>query len=195
MSRKLCALVAGIMLYASCLQAEIVLVTVKWTVNLCQDYCVRNLYKELGKVKGVGEVVINQAGAQADLRWKPNVPFSFVDVDAAMRMVGPSIEDIRMKVHGTLTHTQDSVTLISTGDNTHFQLLSPIIPSKTQYVEEYNVATHTLWAATREQLLQAEANHLSVTIDGQLFRPEWAPPLYILIQKITVDQPKKEGKQ
>lgn len=196
MLKKVALTMASFMLFASsCLHAEVQLVTIKWTQYLCYDDCVRLLEKQFAQVKGVSQVAINQAGAQAEIRWKPNVPFSYVDLDNAMRMVGPSIEDIRIKVHGTLSHTNYTVTLTSTGDNTRFQLLSPIIASTTQYVEENSVASHTLWASTRTQLLQAEQNKLAVTVEGQLFQPEQAPPLYIVIGNLSVDKPKQEGRR
>lgn len=184
------------LLHGAFLHAEIQKVTILWTKYLCDQGCANLLENQFRRIPGVADVTINQPAAQATLQWKPNVPFSYTDIDTAMRMVGPAYDDlgIRLRVRGTIRHDQNSVTLISMGDNTNFYLLSPITPSTTQYVEMQDIKSHTLWPDVRAELLDAEAQNFPVEVEGPLFQPEQAPPYYIIIQQKKILQPQPEPK-
>jgi hypothetical protein len=175
------------------LGADIEKVTVQWTQARynCDAGCLRLLDNQFRRISGVSDVAIDQGAAQATLQWNPNVPFSYTAIDTAMRMVGPSIDNlgVRLKVRGTIRHDANSVTLISLGDNTNFFLLSPITPSSTQFVDTESVASRPLWPQVRTELLDAEAQNLIVTIDGPLFQPERAPPFYIIVEQKKVSKP------
>jgi len=169
------------------LKADIQKVTITWTQGLCVDNCPKNLEVQLRKVPGVSDIQINGLSARADISWKPNMYFSYKAVEAAMSMIGLSINDIRVKVRGSLTHDDVVVWLVSTGDGTRFMLLSPMQTSLTQYSEFYNVESHKLNPDMRDRLLQAELNDAVVTIEGPLFSPERSPPLTLIIEKLQVE--------
>lgn len=174
-------------------EAEIQKLVITWTPGLCVSNCIMGLDQQLRKVDGVGNVQINQASARADLQWKPNFPFSYPAVEAAMSKIGLSIIDISIKVHGTLSHDQnDNIWLTSIGDGTRFFLLSPIQPSSSQYVEYYNVESHKLTEEMRRKLNDAEFSNQAVTIEGPIFSPERAPPLTLIIQKLQVEDQKQQ---
>lgn len=175
------------------LNADIEKVTIQWTQARynCDAGCLQLLDNQFRKIPGVSSVAINQGAAQAVLQWDPNAPFSYTAIDTAMRMVGPSIDNlgIRLKIRGTIRHDANTVTLISLGDNTNYFLLSPITPSSTQYVDPESVASHPLWPQVRTELLDAEAQNLLVTVEGPLFQPERAPPYYIIVEQKKVSKP------
>ncbi len=175
--------------------AEVEQVTVKWTPGLCITNCPQSLEKEFKKIKGVATISINQGSGQADLTWKPNEPFTYQLVSTAMRMIGLTIHDFRVRVKGTIRHDDHNVILVSIGDNTRFVLLGPITPSLHNQVIEHNVQNHPLAAGKRDQLLNAEMNNQIVTIEGPIFEGWKAPPLYLIAEQVQVQQNPPEQKR
>lgn len=183
------------LVYATHLNAEIEKVSVKWTPYQCDAGCVQNLDRQFRQIAGVADVTINMSAAQAEIRWRPNIPFSYTAIDTAMRMIGPSIDNrgLRLKVRGTIQHDARSVTLISTGDNSRFILLGPIVPSPTHYVEEESVWSHRPTPEARNEYLAAEDADQTVTVEGPLFQPEQAPPMYMIVEKKQFASSKSTG--
>lgn len=188
----ICSLVYSCMIFSSAhLSADIDHVTIKWTTGLCTSSCVTTLKDQFSKVPGVAKIEITQGQGQMSLQWKPNVPFNFIPINGAMSLVGLSIQDLRIKARGNISHDNQRVFLTSTGDNTRFQLLGPVQPSEHHYVIEFSPFTHPLSADMRKDLLDAEAAHQIVTIEGPILEPERSPPLYLIVERITQDKPNK----
>lgn len=194
MSSRLLHTIIFFCLALSHLPAEIEHVSVKWVSAACLESCAHGLQQQFSKIPGVAEVSVDQAAGRADLRWKPNAPFAYYPIHAAMSMIGPSIKNLRVRVKGTIKHDAKTVSLVSLGDYTTFILLSPLTPSPNEYTIMYNVETHKLLPNMREQLLQAEANKQTVTIEGPLFQPERAPPLLLITETVNVTKPKETDK-
>lgn len=166
--------------------AEVQTVTLKWTAGLCKESCVKGLTQQFQKIDGVADISIDMDQGQAELQWKPDVAFSYYPVKIAMQMIGLYINNIKVKVRGTITHDTQSVQLVSLGDNTIFQLLNPVAPQKDQYFEQYSIYSRQLSQELRDKLLDIEQNNQVVTIDGPLFEPERSPPIYLVVEHMDV---------
>jgi len=176
--------VFAILCSTPCLHSEIEFVTITWNPMLCKGSCPALLEKQFKKIPGIAEYNIDQAAGQATLKWKPNVPYSFGPINTAMRMVGPSIKNIRLRVHGSIQHTKDNVYLISRGDNTRLSLINPVIPDPKGQSVQYNLAGRTLTPAMRQQFLDAEAKNQIATVEGPLFMTErhYSPEVLVVDQ-------------
>lgn len=175
--------------FAANLQAEIESITIKWTALECQKSCIAGLERYFRNINGVADVQMDQPGGQAVLRWKPNVQLTFMPINNAMQMIGLSINDLRIKVRGTISHDERSVTLNSTGDNTRFLLMSVATPKTTVMTEEFNPQTHILSPAQREEFLDAQAADQVAVVEGPIFEPERSPPLKVLVEKVRFEKP------
>ncbi|MBN9376919.1 MAG: hypothetical protein BGO14_01970 [Chlamydiales bacterium 38-26] len=171
------------------LAAEIQQVTLRWTQGICQDSCTRGLEQRFKRTPGVAAVVINGPSGQALLTWDPTIPFSYRSIEEAMAFIGLSIEDIRLTVQGSIVHDERSVSLVSKGDNTHFQLLNPVQIEANRFVEQNSLFNRNLTPELRAQLLDAEQRRQVVTISGPLFQPEASPPLFLVIQSLSMTEP------
>ena len=168
---------------------EIQHVIITWTPMECQAKCLEGLNTQFAKIQGVSEVSINQSAGQVTLKWKPNIPFSFSPVNIAMEMIGLTINDIRISVHGTLRHDPTHVSLTSIGDNTRFDLLNPVTPETSRQAAQFNIGARGLKPELRQKLLEGESNHQEATIEGPLFMPERSPPLELVVDKLQFSKP------
>jgi hypothetical protein len=176
----------GLLSLCSILNAEIEWITIRWTSSLCLDSCVKGLRARFSQIDGVADVYIDQAAGQAKLKWKPNKTFSYTPIHGAMAMIGLYIKDIHMKVHGTIMHDRQNVYLISSGDNTRFQLLGPVQVNTTGYSMQASATSHPLTNETKSLLLDVENKKGSVSIEGPLFQAWRAPPLYLITDQVNV---------
>ncbi|MBA3957486.1 MAG: hypothetical protein H0X51_03705 [Parachlamydiaceae bacterium] len=174
------------------LQAEVQKVTIKWTAMACKELCVQGLAKQFYLIKGVSNVQIDQGAGQAILTWKPDQIFTFAPINTAMSMIGLAINNIQIKVRGTVRHDDRTVTLVSIGDGTLFQLIGPVMPSPSQYVIQYNTGSRTLPPHLREELLEGEAGSQVAMIEGPLLMPERSPPLQLVIERLQFSKPQEE---
>lgn len=170
------------------IQSEIEYVVVKWLPTACQESCVRDLTQQLLTIPGVAEIAINGQQGQATLRWKPRMPFSYDYINTAMRLIGPAVQDVRMKVRGTIVHSPSAVILESIGDNTQFLLLSPTPANLTQYTPKSNIDTHVLAPDVRLNFLEGERDFTVVTVEGPLFEPQRMQGLYLIVQKASFNR-------
>ncbi|HRD55378.1 MAG TPA: hypothetical protein PLC42_03170 [Parachlamydiaceae bacterium] len=168
------------------LHSDIQEVKVFWSAPLCTPSCYSLLATEFRKVPGVADVEMNGAAGQANLKWTPNASFSFHAVDAAMRMVGPRLHNIRVKVRGKIQEAQGTIKLISEGDQTEFYLLGPagFAPGQTLTQSVYN---RPLTPNIQEKLLSAKQQNLTVIIDGPLFQPQRSPPNQLVAENISFE--------
>lgn len=174
--------------------SEIQTVTIKWTAAECFASCGKGLEQQFKKIHEVAEIHMNLLQGQAELRWKPNAPFSFTPVKIAMQMIGLYINDIHIKVRGTIKHdNQNNFTLVSLGDNTTFNLLSAPSSSMVNYVEQYNPQNRVIRPDLKNQLLESERNHSVATISGPLFEPYRAPPLVLIIEHLNIAKKEQEA--
>lgn len=174
--------------------AEVESVTVRWTSQLCQKTCGTLLEKELKKVNGVDKVSIDLSSGQATLTWKPMVPFAYSSINTAMHMVGIAMRDMRLRVKGRIGHTGETVYIVSEGNNTRFDLVNPVVPSRTGQSVVYNAAGRKLSPELRQQLLTGESQGLIATIEGPVFMPErMIVPTQIVVERLNfAEEPKKE---
>lgn len=195
MKKMLLTLIALAALYLP-LQAEIQNVTITYQAALCIDQCPALLEKEFLKIPGVQQAqVLGQAG-QVELRWKPNVPFSFSPINTAMRMVGPRLKMVHVTVKGRIHSNGNTIIIVSDGDGTSFNLVNRISPNPNQYFEQYNIDTRALPPALRDELLDLERNRETVVISGPLFQPERVIPLQLVVEYLQkAPQPAQQQQQ
>lgn len=187
-------------IHSSChLSAEIQNITIKWTQLLCSTQsCITQLDKEFRKVPGIMEFSLNQSGGQAEIKWRPNMPFSFSDVNVPMRLVGLSVRDIHIKVRGTLSHDAKTVTLTSIGDHSRFALLNPVVSTPGQQAPVFNLAARQLKPELYQQLVEGETKKMIATVEGQIFMPGRSPAMQIVVEHLTFTEPddqKKDSKK
>ncbi|HEV8051501.1 MAG TPA: hypothetical protein VGP47_03330 [Parachlamydiaceae bacterium] len=179
----------GISIHAP-IHSEIEQITIRWTAQLCQGTCPKLLVNELKKVQGIDEIFIDQGSGQATLTWKARVPFQYTSINTAMRMVGLSIRDIRIKVRGIVKHSGDVFYILSDGDNTRFDLMNPAIPIPHGQTSEYNALARKISPALRQQLLDGETQKLIATIEGPVFMPERKTvPTQIVVDNLNFTSP------
>jgi hypothetical protein len=187
-------LMSGALLCFNTLSAEIQQLTIKWQQNICTASCGKNLEKEFRKAYGVADVTVDTNQAQANIKWKPNIPFSFQPINYSMHGIGLGIDGIYMKATGTIQHTKTPFSefqLISSGDNTVFHLVSPIPTSTYGYVERYSTFNRGITSELRSQLLDAVDKQQTVTIDGPIFLPYRSPPLQLVVQHFKAEPPQQ----
>jgi len=193
LSRLGCALALILSSHTSSfLNAEIQKVTVTWQAALCPDSCPNLLVHEFEKIQGVEKVDIQPLAGQLELKWKPNVPFSFSPINTAMRMVGPRLSTIRVAVKGRIHSNGDNFTIVSDRDGTSFNLVNRITPKPDQYFEQYNIDTRTLPDDVKAELREKERSRENVVISGPLFQPERVLPLQLVLEYMQkAEEPKK----
>ena len=172
------------------LPAEIEQVAISWTPTICQPSCVPLLKRTLEKVHGVATVEINQPIGQAIITWKPNIQFAYEGVDSAMRMVGITIWNIRLRVTGKLERGNKHYYLVSNGDHTRFDLLAPVTPVLSGQANQYNSNARALTPYLQQKLMEGAQAGQIITIDGPLFMP-WRHniPVELVIDQMTFTEP------
>lgn len=186
---------AAVFLFCSAgIYGEVQKITIKWTAALCQPSCIKGLEKEFKKIDGVAGVTIDQSAGQADIRWKPNVPFSYLPIKYAMSAIGLYVTELRMRVRGTIEHDRTNVMLVSIGDNSSYTLISPIIPNQSQSAQLWNTESYQMTPQMRERLIATETDHQVVTIDGPIFQAYRAPPLLLIVEQLNIAKPTPEQK-
>lgn len=169
------------------LQAEIERITVKWIPTVCLAPCVQSIAQQFLRMSGAAEFRLDQAQGQGDIRWKPKAPFSVDYLNTAMRMAGPAIHDIRVKVRGTIVSTPSAILLQSLGDNTQFLLLSPTRGNVNQYIPTQSFDVHQLAPEVREKFIQAERTSTVAVVEGPLFEPIRTMGLYLIVEQASFD--------
>lgn len=171
------------------LSAEIERITVKWRSAACLQGCVNLLGDRFGRIPALDNYTLDQSQGQAELQWKPNIPFNLTAINNAMSYVGLAFEALRMRVRGTIQVEQKTISLISLGDGTAFILLSPISPEITRQNITENIVTHALTPELHSQLVDAATNNQIAVVEGPLFQSERAPPLYLIAERIRFVTP------
>lgn len=171
------------------LYSQVESITIRWTTMLCQNNCLEQLLREFQKIRGIDQILINPG--QADLTWKPNETFQYNYINLAMRMVGLSIRDIRIKITGTITHIGDRFYITTAGGAyTRFELLNPVIPIPGGVTAEFNEAARKISPTLRLKLLEAERLRQIATIEGPIFMPHrHANPTQIVVDHLSFRAP------
>lgn len=188
-------LIIAAFIFISPLQGEIQKVLVHWKGISCNTTCVQMLEQQFRKTPGVAGLVMNPQLQTAELRWMPTTPFTYQAVKFAMQSVGPGIEDLRVKVRGTIQAQNNNLWIISLGDNTPFLLLGPTAAQPGGMTQYYSYTYHPLSAAMQAQLLQGAREGRVAIIEGQLYFPDRSPPLMLIITNMQFVQPELHGVQ
>ncbi len=174
-------------------KAEIESVVVRWDPLSCQESCIKQLDKEFRKIPGVVEVSVG--AGEASLKYRKNSPFSFTPLKYALATIGLNSRNVRVRIRGTLHHTDKAVTLVSDGDNTSFTLINPVVPDMHGQSAQYNLDARQLQPALRQKLLDAEAEKQTATIEGPLYRPQRESELRLVVEQSSFTKPKADSKK
>lgn len=164
--------------------SEIQQVTIKWIPMQCQASCMKGLEAAFRKIPGVTAINMNQPGGQAELQWRPNAILAMGPINAAMSSIGLSIEDIRVRVRGSIVHDDRDVYIVSLGDSTMFKLMGPLVPKPNQYTMNSSVYNRPLSPQMRDELLQAQADGKLAVLTGPLFESERSPPIMVIVESL-----------
>lgn len=182
--------VVGLILSACAfLSAEVEQVIIKWNPGLCLHTCVKGLEQRFQRIPGVESIEMNEPNGMATIKWKSNVPFSFVPLNYALRWIGIRQDDVRVRVRGSISVFQKTYSIISKGDHTRFVLLNRVSSNPNQYVERFNPADRQLSTELEAKLNEAKENNATVVIEGPLFMPLRSPPdpLRLVIDQMQVN--------
>lgn len=188
--QKLYKILIGVLVLLSIeLNAEIQHISIHWTSSLCTDACVKTLDRELKKVNGINDVVIDQAAGKATLSWKPNVLFQYTSISNAMRMVGLSMRHMHIRVRGKIQPTGETIYLISEGDNTRFELANPPNEEAKRTGLARNFASRVLSPELRQQLLDAYNKNEIAIVEGGIFMPRKnLVPTQVVVEKLSFEK-------
>lgn len=178
--------VAILLLSFQPIKGEVEKVVLKWRPGFCSETCLLQLKRRLSSMPFVAEMRFDAGQNQATLRWDPNRKFNYRLIDTTMRSVGVSLHEIYVTVRGTISHKKNVIYIDSLGDDTQFTLLSPISINAEGAAAEKSVQSHLLQPNTSLKLIQAEEVSKVVTIEGPLFEPHRAPPLYLVAERIAI---------
>lgn len=168
------------------LNAEVEMIQIKWNAFKCLNMCTPLIQENLNAIRSVSNVQINAPSGVAVMGWDPNYPFSYEPFRYAAGAVGIKIDEMRIRVRGTITHDANNFYLISTGDGARFLLIGPIHTEPGRYIPRYSLETHPLAPQVKEDLLDAERKNFTVLISGPLYLPShW--PRVLIAEQITVE--------
>lgn len=173
--------------------AEVQMVLITWTPQICQETCAQGLQKYLSEIPQVANVAVDMGSGSATLTWKPNQPYSFSPINFATRVIGiPRILYARMRVRGTIQGSGKIYNIISTGDNTAIRLLSPIQPQPGQYTIQTSIDTHPLTPEIIQRLQEAQSKRQTVVIEGTIFEPVRSIFPALIIESLKVEKKEEE---
>jgi hypothetical protein len=180
-------------LFIASLSGDIDSVTVKWSAQLCQTSCIKQLNERFSKMQGAEQVNIDGMNGIMQIKWKPKVPFSYQTLDWNMRWIGLYMTYVRVKANGTVTSRNTTTyTLKSKNDGTTFDLIGTANASNPNLAVATNsIYNRPLSQSVIDQLKDAQKKNLTVTVDGSLFEPWRGPPLRLVVDRVSVEQPKK----
>ncbi len=188
-TQRLISLCVAVLVLASApLSAEVVWVKVSWDPTSCPGSCYPVLERRLNAIKGVADAHYNFVEGEATLRWKPGYQYEDRLIKTAVAWVGIAIEDIAIKIRGSIFHGEKQVYVASLGDETKLPLISAPKPEQGRYVIRKGEGAHKLDSKERERLLQAEENFELITIEGRIFQP-YRPPVRLMIDRVSYPTP------
>lgn len=175
------------LLVSSHLQGEIQDVTVMWRSALCDYRCVDALHKNFRQIRGVGSIAIDPPAGKAHLTYIPGAKFEFQPINYAMRRIGISLRDIRIRIRGTISHTGDTFFINSLGDTTRFALIGFPEASRQRYVVPFSRYNRPLEGDVKRVLAMAAAEHRLVTIEGPIFEP-YGTDMILVVEKYDLQR-------
>jgi hypothetical protein len=166
------------------IQGEIQMVEIFWRHGACQYNCTKLLEGKLSEVPQIESVTTSTTSNMASIKWKKYDQFTYLLVKRPFQRVGVGIDNIRLKVKGTLSPSQDRIVLVSTEDNTNFDLVSI-------NKEKSHPSKLTIDPKFKQTFLDYAKDQKTLIVEGALYQPDRSPPLYLLVERVTtVDENK-----
>lgn len=156
MTRGITTIIAGMVLLASLLPAQIRQVTV--TVDgLACAFCAYGLQKGLKRVEGVRGVKVFVHAGKAELEFKKGVPIGLEEIGPAVKQAGYTPREIRIKATGRLRDWNGSPALFAEGHGEKLLLNgSDVLKRLRQDVKAKGGEAKVTVVGTLEQIMPAE---------------------------------------
>lgn len=168
------------------ISAEIQRVTIKWNAALCFATCERDLTIAFRNVPAIQGFKIDPQAGVAEVKWNPSVPFNFPAFSAISRATGMRFKEIRVQASGQIKQEGQNMYLISRGDGTHFLLMNPLEGEPGRCLVGSNLNQNTSSELT-QRLLQAQASHQLVTVEGALYEINQGA-LIIITESVSAEE-------
>ena len=175
------------LLLNSALSAEIMWAKVSWNPTQCGISSQKPLERRFSNIDPVCRVVMDYEEGSAKLFWKPNRAYDDRIVRTAVAWVGLAIQNVHLRVRGTITHDAKNVYLTSLGDGTKLPLVSAPKAAQGLLITKGSLSTPELNADVRKRLIAAEDGHQVVTIEGPVFMP-YRPPVRLQIEHVEISE-------
>jgi hypothetical protein len=145
----------------------------------------QNLAKYLSQMPGVAAVNMNLQVGQASLQWQPNAPFSMINLTNTVARSGAFLDNIHMRVRGTIQARGKDLILVSIGDNTPFVLLGPlqVIPGRNS--DPFLIQSYPLTPFLISQLTLGMQQNQIALIEGPLYFWQGTHTIYLIIDKLS----------
>jgi hypothetical protein len=179
--------ILSFVLWINPIYSEVKSVQVFWNHGACQDRCGKLLEEKLRENKQIDSAVVSITSNMADIQWNKNAIFSYQVIKRIFQKVGVGIDNVRIIVRGKITYTQDRLVLISDGDNTTFDIVS-------YEKERPNAKYLSIDSKLKQTYIDYSKEHKTLIIEGALYHAWRAPPLYLLLEKVTLEDEKKDTK-
>lgn len=169
------------------LHGDIQSIDIFWRHGACEYNCTKLLEERLSELPQVESVTTSVKSYMASIRWNKTARFEWTPIKRAFQRVGVGIDNIRMKIEGTISPGSARIVLISTGDNTNFDLIS-------LNKEQSNASLLAIDPKFKQEFLKYAKDRTTLIVEGSLYQPHRSPPLYLLVERITPVEEKKDEK-
>ena len=164
--------------------SEVQYAQIRWNPAHCVNKCPETIAQQLKIFPGIASLTMNPTAGQADLIWKPDVPFLVSYLANIFAQQRVTVYSIRIKVRGTIQVFGNQVSLLSLGDNTTFSLVSAPKIQINRNQAYYNPANYPLDPYLKDQLAKAANEKKIVHIEGPLLAPDSALSLMLIPQNV-----------
>lgn len=162
--RRITMIIAGVVLLAPILPAQIRQVTV--TVDgLACAFCAYGLQKGLKRVEGVRDVKVFVDAGKAELEFNKGVPIGLEEIGPAVKRAGYTPREIRIKATGRLGDWNGTPALFVEGNGEKLLLNgSDVLKKMLQDVKAKGDKAEVTALGTLEQLMPAEHHGHPLTL-------------------------------
>ncbi len=170
------------------LQSEVLEVFISWNSYLCDDKCADLIKRRFESMKQVESIEVNSGSGSAKIKWNPESLFSYQAVKTQLQMVGVGLSELRVRVRGKGVPQGKGAALISSGDNTRFNLISPIRGTPGEYIALPDGSQLSLADGLKEKILSSAQEKKTIVIEGPIYQGHRSPPLYLVVSRLQIEK-------
>lgn len=174
--------------YSPQLQGEVLEVFISWNSYLCDDQCAELIKKRFESVKQVESIDVNAKAGNARIKWNPKSMFTYQAIKTQLQLVGVGLSELRVRVRGRGVPQGEGAALISLGDNTRFNLISPIQVAPGEYAALPDGSQLSLAEGLKEKILSSAREKKVIVIEGPIYQGHRSPPLYLIVSRLQIEK-------